>query len=83
MSWFPKASIWNASGHNRGYWTADNEAWYQRRLLEIGDGGQPKNAQNWRAALGEIRANPVSTFKNTISNINDRFLRGDTSYWAQ
>ncbi|RDB19093.1 hypothetical protein Hypma_014474 [Hypsizygus marmoreus] len=82
-SWFPKASIWDASGYNHGYWTADNEAWYQRRVHEIENGAKPKNASEWRAAMGEVRRNPVVKFKKRVSSASDKFLQGDSSYWRE
>lgn len=35
MSWWPKPNAWEKSGLNVGYWSADCESWYQRRLENI------------------------------------------------
>ncbi|KAI9464841.1 hypothetical protein HD554DRAFT_2026204, partial [Boletus coccyginus] len=33
--WWPKQSIWEACGLNVGYWSTDNEVWYQKYLQKI------------------------------------------------
>ncbi|KAG6871949.1 hypothetical protein C0995_014640 [Termitomyces sp. Mi166 len=81
-SWFPKASAWQKSGNNHGYWTADNEDWYQKRLQEISNGGKPRNAHEWRGVLTAQRANPVHAFCNFFAQTNDRLLVDDKSYWV-
>jgi hypothetical protein len=81
MSWFPKASTWEVSGWNHGYWTADNEQWYQNRLRNIREGAGPKSAREWRSFLAEIRPNSVVEFKKNVSLVCDKFLQGVTSYW--
>ncbi|RDB20802.1 hypothetical protein Hypma_012080 [Hypsizygus marmoreus] len=80
-SWFPKASVWELSGYNQGYWTADNEAWYQKRLVEIQHGAKPRNAKEWRNALKDIRAGTATKVKKWYSAASDKFLQGDFSYW--
>lgn len=35
VSWWPKQSIWEACGLNVGYWSTDNEIWYQKHLQKI------------------------------------------------
>lgn len=82
-SWFPKASIWRLSGYNHGYWTADNEQWYQNRLHEIEAGSAPKNSREWTAALKTIRPGPVTKIRMLINSACDRFLQGDFSYWEE
>ncbi|KIM50349.1 hypothetical protein SCLCIDRAFT_70916, partial [Scleroderma citrinum Foug A] len=32
VSWWPKQSTWEGSGLDVGYWSSDDEAWYQKRL---------------------------------------------------
>lgn len=80
-------SIWENSGHNHGYWTADNEAWYEYRLRQIQAGGlagQPKSASEWRKLLeASVRAKPVKEFASRINKVCDEFLTGQTSYWPQ
>lgn len=59
VSWWPKQSAWEISGLDMGYWTSDNEEWYQRQLCTISahlQEGRPvqgllKNAKQWRNAL--------------------------------
>ncbi|KAI0337019.1 hypothetical protein BDW22DRAFT_1304455, partial [Trametopsis cervina] len=37
VSWWPPHDIWQMSGVQMGYWTLENESWYQNRLLKIRD----------------------------------------------
>ena len=82
LSWFPKGSMWDSSGRNHGYWTADNEDFYQRRLETIRSGGKPLSTKEWKTLLRDVRPGPVNKFKNAMSNVCDKFLQGDMSYWA-
>ena len=55
MSWWPPASAWSGSGHDVGYWTPSNEAWFQDRLAKILAGTeQPKTALEWKSALRHV-----------------------------
>lgn len=83
VSWFPKASSWDISGLNHGYWTTDNEAWYQRRLKEIESGASPLPSGEWRKRLRDVRASLVVKLKRSMSDVCDRFLQGDISYWKE
>jgi len=56
VSWWPKQSIWEASGLNVGYWSTDDEVWYQKHLQKIceydGTGPPPyRTSSDWRKAL--------------------------------
>ncbi|KAH0825657.1 hypothetical protein J3R83DRAFT_11699 [Lanmaoa asiatica] len=56
VSWWPKQSIWLASGLSISYWSADDEAWYQKHLRRIrtydGTGTVPyRTSSEWRNAL--------------------------------
>jgi hypothetical protein len=76
--------VWESSGYNHGYWTADNEDWYQRRLKEIQSGGElgrPLSTNKWRQLLKNITAAPVKKLEDAISTACDKFLQGDGSYW--
>ncbi|KAG5350774.1 hypothetical protein C0989_009326 [Termitomyces sp. Mn162] len=81
-SWFPKASAWLKSGNNHGYWTADNEEWYQKRCEEIRNGGRPRNAKEWAGILSAQRAKVVHNFEDFFSITCDRLLAGDNAYWV-
>ena len=35
VSWWPKQSTWEACGLNVGYWSVDNETWFQKHLENI------------------------------------------------
>lgn len=35
VSWWPKQSTWQGAGLDVGYWSVDDEAWYQKRLEVI------------------------------------------------
>ena len=34
-SWWPKQSMWEISGLNVGYWTVDDEEWFQKYLRHL------------------------------------------------
>lgn len=56
VSWWPKQSTWEASGLSVGYWSTDDETWYQKHLREIreynGSSKPPyRTASEWRQAL--------------------------------
>ena len=56
VSWWPKQFTWEASGLNVGYWSTDDEAWFQKHLKDIrkyhGTGNPPYHtAAEWRNKL--------------------------------
>lgn len=52
MSWWPKPNAWEKSGLNVGYWSADCESWYQRRLETIRASQiQLRSGAEWKQAL--------------------------------
>ncbi|KIM61759.1 hypothetical protein SCLCIDRAFT_25569 [Scleroderma citrinum Foug A] len=56
VSWWPKQSTWEGSGLDVGYWSSDDEAWYQKRLELIRNCGTDSqhlcmNATQWRNTL--------------------------------
>ncbi|KAG6819598.1 hypothetical protein H0H93_010367 [Arthromyces matolae] len=79
-SWFPKANAWAASGFNNGFWTVDNEAWFQGRLRDIANGSGPLNAKEWKKFLTAQRAGVVHDIRGFFARVNDAVLCGDDSY---
>jgi hypothetical protein len=51
MSWFPKHNVWAQSGYNVGQWTQECEDWFEKRMTEIQEGGQPLDSHTWRSKL--------------------------------
>ncbi|KAH0825659.1 hypothetical protein J3R83DRAFT_11747 [Lanmaoa asiatica] len=56
VSWWPKQSTWEVCGLNVGYWSADDEVWFQKHLEDIrnyrGAGPPPyHSAAEWRNRL--------------------------------
>lgn len=50
--WWPKASTWETSGLNVGYWTRTCEIWFQKRLEAINASkAQIRTATHWKEAL--------------------------------
>lgn len=80
-SWFPKSNIWNSSGFNHSYWTADDEDFYQLRRQDIQNNAQPLNSHEWRKYMKRVRGNRVEIIRNWISSTADRFLQDDASNW--
>lgn len=57
-SWWPLPYTWDAAGVNMGFWSGDNERWYQQRLRKILDGkAEPLGAEQWR---NKLRGYPVT-----------------------
>lgn len=51
-SWWPLPYTWDVAGVNMGFWSDENERWYQQRLREILDGkAEPLGAEQWRNKL--------------------------------
>ncbi|KAI0346335.1 hypothetical protein BDW22DRAFT_1302985, partial [Trametopsis cervina] len=52
VSWWPPADVWAVCGVNMGYWTRENENWFQRRLDGIRNNvSKPLTRQQWRSEL--------------------------------
>ena len=51
LSWFPKPNIWAQAGYNVGQWTRACEDWFETRMTEIQNGGQPLDSHTWRTKL--------------------------------
>ena len=75
VSWWPTEDMWNKGKQNAGFWTADNEKWYQDRLSSICRGtAQPLSTSRWRSAL---RMGPKNGTKVRLQNeiIQSNLLR--------
>jgi len=64
ISWWPKQSTWEGSGLDVGYWSTDNEVWFQKHLKVIHNynGLGPAlcySAAEWRNKLKYHRANKI------------------------
>ena len=51
LSWFPKPNVWAQAGYNVGQWTKECENWFEKRMAEILQGGQPLDSRTWRSKL--------------------------------
>ena len=51
LSWFPKPNVWAQAGYNVGQWTRECENWFESRMTEIHNGGQPLDSRTWRTKL--------------------------------
>ncbi|KNZ79315.1 hypothetical protein J132_10736 [Termitomyces sp. J132] len=81
-SWFPKASVWDGTGANHGFWTADNEAWYEERMQEVTQGhAVPKVSTTWRRELNQMRPAVVMGIEKFFDNVCDELLSGGSTYW--
>ena len=66
VSWWPTEEMWSKGKQNAGFWTADNEKWYQDRLSSICSGtAQPLSTSRWRSAL---RMGPKNGTKVRLQN---------------
>jgi len=74
--------MWEGTGRDLGYWTEDNENWYQRRVREIQEqNGQPRTSSEWRTLLArELRIGQIKDFKSHVASFNDEFLRGESLF---
>lgn len=73
-SWWPKSNTWDSCGLNVGYWSADCEDWYQRRLESIRTGrAKPMTASEWRNLL-KLRVTHTGCFMNFMASIADDVL---------
>ena len=55
LSWWPKDTIWATGGYNVGYWPANAELWFKRRIDEIRDNNKQvvkfHSQQAWRSTI--------------------------------
>ncbi|GJF00028.1 hypothetical protein PsYK624_163050 [Phanerochaete sordida] len=60
MSWWPTPKQWKRSGQDVGYWSSQNEQWFQNRLAAIRKGeAQPKASSKWSSALKFFKDTPA------------------------
>ncbi|KAH7917322.1 hypothetical protein BV22DRAFT_989523, partial [Leucogyrophana mollusca] len=51
-SWWPKQSVWTGSNFDLGYWSPENERWFQDRIQQIRSGSAtPLSSRNWVNSL--------------------------------
>lgn len=83
LSWWPKASTWENSGLDVGYWSEDCEDFYQRRLEEIRKGEAVLlPAKKWRDRI-KFKAHQTAQFRERVDQLSDTLLQGGHSYWRQ
>jgi hypothetical protein len=81
LSWWPKASAWENSGLDVGYWSQDCENFYQRRLAEIRNGTAVLlPARKWREKI-RFKSFQTGQFRNHMDQLSDMFLCHDVGYW--
>jgi hypothetical protein len=74
-SWWPKQSTWIKSGFYVGYWTAQCEEWFQRRLNRILEGlEKPIPATKWTMFLRMDHDTPRLVAVNRTAAAN--FFKG-------
>ena len=78
VSWWPKQLIWEACGLNVGYWSTDDEVWYQKHLEKIrqydGSGHPPYcTSSDWRKAL-KYHKNAVKKVCNSSVQVAESWL---------
>ena len=72
---------WVISKMNTGFWTADNERWYQRRLKEIRRGdAQPHTSQEWNNLLGKSKVRATQDFYCALDKLAEGAFRGENVY---
>ena len=76
LYWWPKPSVWDASGFNLGNWSGLAEAWLVRRRKEIREGkAQPRSNTHWKNSLALFRH--TRTFVTNIEKASARFVSGE------
>lgn len=57
ISWWPKPSAWEISGLNIGFWSADCESWFKKRLCDIRSGkAELRPPSKWKHSLRFTKA---------------------------
>ncbi|PBK61319.1 hypothetical protein ARMSODRAFT_896903, partial [Armillaria solidipes] len=73
VSWFPKDASWRGSGLDVGFWSADAESWYQRRVAKyLGGEFKCENQTEWKKSLKLWREAPKVT--DTLEQLSRAFL---------
>ncbi|KAK7433537.1 hypothetical protein VKT23_019846 [Stygiomarasmius scandens] len=84
MSWWPKPVSWAKGNRNFGFWSADDEKFYQERLTEIRNGtARPKTASQWYKML-HGKSDVTAAFYRRIEEVSGQLLDGQSSlYWDE
>jgi hypothetical protein len=76
LYWWPKLSIWAASGFNLDYWSEVAEDWFRHCCGEIWHGmASPWTNKHWKNALAHYKHS--RTFMDKIENVFTRFVLGE------
>jgi hypothetical protein len=73
LYWWPKPSVWAASGFNLGYWSEVAEDWFRHRRGEIWNGmASPQTNKHWKNVLARYKHSRM--FMDKIENVSTRFV---------
>ena len=73
MSWWPTPKQWKRSGQDVGYWSSQNERWFQNRLDAIRRGeAQPKASSKWGSSLKFTKETPA--FETQLARFGKQVL---------
>ena len=75
VSWWPQESIFQTSGLWIGYWTAQCETWYQKRLakLKMNPNKELKTTTEWKDTI-KFKRNPVRDLKDAHEHQCEKFI---------
>ncbi len=80
VSWFPKDTSWKGSGLDVGFWSADAESWYQRRVAKYLGGefkcGEPDRVEEVAQTLAEAPKVTDTLEKLSCAFLERHVLRG-------
>ncbi|KAK7458687.1 hypothetical protein VKT23_009686 [Stygiomarasmius scandens] len=81
-SWWPKPGTWAKGNRTFGYWTADDEKFYQQRLIDIRKGtARPKKASQWYNDF-HTKSDSTVRFYGQIEDASRLLLDGQSAgYW--
>ncbi|KAK0183654.1 hypothetical protein F5146DRAFT_941907 [Armillaria mellea] len=80
VSWFPKDASWRGSGLDVGFWSADAESWYQRRVAKYLDGDfKCANQTDWKKSLKLWREAPKVA--DTLERLSRAFVEQHVLHW--
>ncbi|GJF00027.1 hypothetical protein PsYK624_163040 [Phanerochaete sordida] len=78
VSWWPTPKLWKRSGQDVGYWTAQNETWFQNRLTDIRAGkAKPLTAAAWKSTLKFFKDTPH--FERNLAHFSRQVLQSRES----
>jgi hypothetical protein len=82
LYWWPKPSIWAASGFNLGYWSEVAEDWFRHHHKEIWNSiASPWTNKHWKNVLAHYKHS--RTFIDKIENVSARFVSGERFGWDE